>query len=164
MLHEGLVWKISMGGASPLRGAASWRSYSYDPVWPCMAWYGSICSSIAMQSLIWPCRTLFISFRYIWLPFSNSQKFCTNFVLVKLKIFWTQCFFRPKSFWTSHFFGLKYFWTPRYPTWPLISQYFYCRICQCYQNKDVCKKLEQKNWNFAKWRNFLQKRIFLRFF
>ena len=29
MLHEGLVWKISMGGASPLRGAGSWRSYSY---------------------------------------------------------------------------------------------------------------------------------------
>ena len=29
MLHEGLVWKISMGGASPLRGAGFWRSYSY---------------------------------------------------------------------------------------------------------------------------------------
>ena len=28
MLHEGLVWKISTGGASPLRGASSWRSYS----------------------------------------------------------------------------------------------------------------------------------------
>ena len=29
MLHEGLVWKISTGGASPLRGAGPWRSYSY---------------------------------------------------------------------------------------------------------------------------------------
>ena len=28
MLHEGLVWKISTGGASPLRGAGLWRSYS----------------------------------------------------------------------------------------------------------------------------------------
>ena len=28
MLHEGLVWKISTGGASPLRGAGPWRSYS----------------------------------------------------------------------------------------------------------------------------------------
>ena len=34
MLHEGLVWKISTGGASPLRGAGSWRSYSYTKVWP----------------------------------------------------------------------------------------------------------------------------------
>ena len=32
MLHEGLVWKISTGGASPLRGAGPWRSYSYEQV------------------------------------------------------------------------------------------------------------------------------------
>ena len=32
MLHEGLVWKISTGGASPLRGAGPWRSYSYAEV------------------------------------------------------------------------------------------------------------------------------------
>ena len=31
MLHEGLVWKISTGGASPLRGAGPWRSYSCAP-------------------------------------------------------------------------------------------------------------------------------------
>ena len=30
MLHEGLVWKISTGGASPLRGAGPWRSYSIN--------------------------------------------------------------------------------------------------------------------------------------
>ena len=30
MLHEGLVLKISTGGASPLRGAGSWRSYSHN--------------------------------------------------------------------------------------------------------------------------------------
>ena len=30
MLHEGLVWKISTGGASPLRGAGPWRSHSYE--------------------------------------------------------------------------------------------------------------------------------------
>ena len=29
ILHEGLVWKISTEGASPLQGAGSWRSYSY---------------------------------------------------------------------------------------------------------------------------------------
>ena len=29
MLHKGLVWKISTGEASPLRGAGPWRSYSY---------------------------------------------------------------------------------------------------------------------------------------
>ena len=32
MLHEGLVWKISTGGASPLRGAGPWRSYLYAKV------------------------------------------------------------------------------------------------------------------------------------
>ena len=33
MLHEGLVWKISTGGASPLRGAGPWRSYSFVKPW-----------------------------------------------------------------------------------------------------------------------------------
>ena len=33
MLYEGLVWKISTGGASPLRGAGSWRSFSYDMIY-----------------------------------------------------------------------------------------------------------------------------------
>ena len=126
MLHEGLVWKIRIGGASPLLGAGLWRSYSFvlgtfvlirniSTVWPDFDRTLKMGSSDHLSQTL-TCMVTFVHATFVMTTCAHIRNISAAIDPILTKLLYCQAQHKPQLSWAEWlYFQLIQPHTPTHP-------------------------------------------------